>query len=33
MISKQKLGELVYLAAQEKTDILRADKFLSLINQ
>lgn len=33
MISKRKLGELVYIAAQEKTDILRADKFLSLINQ
>jgi hypothetical protein len=31
MISKQKLGEIVYLAAQEASPIIRAEKFLSLI--
>lgn len=33
MISKRKLGEIVYIAAQEKTDIERANKFLNLIRE
>lgn len=33
MISKRRLGEIVYIAAQEKTDIERANKFLNLIRE
>lgn len=32
MISKSNLGKIISIAAQEKTDILRAEKFLSLIS-
>lgn len=33
MISKKKLGEIITIANKEKTDIAKAEKFLTLINQ
>jgi len=33
MVSKKALGEIIIISSKEKTDIARAEKFLTLIRQ